>query len=219
MKVTWLGHAGIRIEKDGYTAVVDPGVLCDAEALDAALEDADGLLITHQHPDHFAEEGIRAALERKPAIEVWTNSSVAELLTDLPGTVHVIGHGDAFTAGGFDVQAHGEWHAEIHRDVPRILNTGFLIDGKVFHPGDALTHPNAPVELLLTPLHGPWSRTGDLIDFIRDVKPARVSPIHGGMLSDIGNGATDAFLAAEQGRGPGTGAPYARMVVGESFEL
>lgn len=219
MKVTWLGHAGIRVEQDDYALVVDPGIFCDEAALTAALADADGLLITHQHPDHFAQEAIEAALTRKPAIDVWTNRSVASLLMDLPGTVHTVGDGDAFSAGGIGVQAYGEWHAEIHRDLPRVHNTGFLIGGKVFHPGDALTHPDAPVELLLTPLHGPWTRTGDLIDFIRDIKPDRVSPIHDALLSDLGNGLADSILGAADGRGPGTGAPYTRMVLGESFEL
>ena len=219
MKVTWLDHAGIRVEQDGYTLVVDPGVLCDEAAMSAALADADGLLITHEHPDHFAPDAIKAALTNKPAIEVWTNRAVAALLEGLSATVHTIGDGDAFAAGGFDVQAHGEWHAEIHRDMPRVLNTGFLIGGRVFHPGDSLTLPGTAVELLLAPQHGPWTKTGDLVDFIRDVKPTRVSPIHDGMLGDIGKGATDMFLAAEPGRGPGTGAPLTRMIVGEPFEL
>jgi L-ascorbate metabolism protein UlaG (beta-lactamase superfamily) len=220
MKVTWLGHAGIRVEQDGYTLVVDPGIFCDEAALGAALAAADGLLITHEHPDHLAEEAVGAALERKPQLEVWTNRSLAEQFAGRPGTVHAVGDEDAFTAGPFDVQAYGEWHAEIHRDVPRVLNTGFLIGGKVFHPGDALTHPaGVSVELLLTPLHGPWTKSGDLIDFIREVKPARVSPIHDAMLGDMGKGFTDAFLSPEGGWGPPTGAPYSRMVLGEPFEL
>lgn len=52
--------------------------------------------------------------------------------------MHVVGAGDALTVAGFDVQVHGEWHAVIHPDVPRMPNVGFLVDGLVFHPGDAL---------------------------------------------------------------------------------
>ncbi len=219
MKVTWLGHAGIRVEQDGATLVVDPGVFCAEQALSAALADADGLLVTHQHPDHFGQEAIEAALAARPGLEVWTNRSVASMLTGLPNVVHVIGDGDAFTVHGVDVHAYGEWHAELHRDIPRVHNTGFLIGGKVFHPGDAFTHPGAPIELLLVPLHGPWTRSGEVVDFIRDIKPTRVSPIHDVMLSDVGKHGTDLFLAAGPGRGPGTGAPYSRMVVGEAFEV
>lgn len=219
MRVTWLGHAGIRVEQDGSTLVVDPGVFCEPRALSAALADADGLLITHQHPDHFAQDRIEAALDASARLEVWTNRSVASMLMGAPNTVHIVGDGDAFTAAGVDVHGYGEWHAEIHRDMPHVHNTGFLIGGKVFHPGDALTHPGVQVEFLLAPLHGPWTRAGEVVDFIRDVKPTRVSPIHDALLSDVGKGSTDAFLAGERGRGPGTGAPYHRMVVGEPFEL
>jgi L-ascorbate metabolism protein UlaG (beta-lactamase superfamily) len=219
MKVTWLGHAGIRVEQDGYTLVVDPGVFCDEAALGAALAAADGLLITHEHADHLAEDAVGAALERKPQLEVWTNRSLAEQFAGRPGTVHTVGDGDAFTAGPFDVQAYGEWHAEIHRDIPLVLNTGFLIGGRIFHPGDALTNPDVAVDLLLTPLHAPWNKISEVIDYIRDVKPARVSPIHDSLLSSIGLGLADALASGEPGRGPGTGAPYSRMVLGESFEL
>jgi L-ascorbate metabolism protein UlaG (beta-lactamase superfamily) len=214
MHVTWLGHAGMRVDRGGYTLVVDPGVFCEPAALDRALREADGILITHEHFDHFAAEKVGAALAAKPAIEVWTNSAVAALLEGAPGAVRTIGDGDAFTAGGIDVHGYGEWHAQIHRDIPLVRNTGFLIGGSVFHPGDALTDPGVPVEVLLLPSHGPWSRTGDLIDYVRQVKPGRVSPIHNAMLSEIGDRAIDNFV----GEG-NTGSPIARMTVGEPFEV
>ncbi|MBS2961836.1 MBL fold metallo-hydrolase [Actinocrinis puniceicyclus] len=219
MRVTWLGHAGLRIERDEYTLVVDPGAFCDQQALGSALDDADGLLITHEHFDHFAADPVRAALARKNRIEVWTNSSVAALLDGTPATVHTVADGSAFAAGGIEVRAFGEWHARIHRDIPLVRNTGFLIDGKVFHPGDALTDPQVPVELLLVPSHGPWTRTGDLIDFVRELKPRRMSPIHDAMLSPIGKNGLEAFLSEQPGYGPGTGVPYSRLTLGEPFEI
>lgn len=220
MRVTWLGHAGLRVEQDDYTLVVDPGMFCDRPALERALADADGILITHEHFDHFAAEAVGAALVAKPAIEVWTNGAVAALLEGTPATVHTIGDGAAFSAGGIEVHGHGEWHAQIHRDIPLVPNTGFLIGGGVFHPGDALTDPGVPVEVLLLPSHGPWTRTGDLIDYVRQVKPGRVSPIHNAMLSDIGDRAIDTFVAeGPNAPGGGTGAPLVRMTLGEPFEV
>lgn len=219
MRVTWLGHAGLQVEQDDYRLVVDPGVFCRPEALEGALGGADAVLITHEHFDHFAAQQVAAAVSERPQIEFWTNSSVAAQLEGTGARVHVVGDGDAFDAGGISVQAYGEWHAEIHRDLPLVRNTGFLIGGRVFHPGDALTVPEAPVDLLLVPSHGPWTRTGDLIDYVRQVRPARVAPIHDAMLSETGNGGVDAFLAEQPGRGPGTGAPYSRMTAGEPFEV
>ena len=143
MKLTKKSHACVRLEKDGRVLVLDPGMFSEQ---DAALG-ADAVLITHEHPDHFDENRLRAALEANPAAEIWTLRSVAEQLSAaFPGRVHTVGHGDTFTAAGFDVQVHGELHAVIHPDIPRVTNVGYLVDdGKLFHPGDALTVPDRPV--------------------------------------------------------------------------
>jgi L-ascorbate metabolism protein UlaG (beta-lactamase superfamily) len=141
MKLTKFGHACIRLEGDSGSMVIDPGMFTE----DAAVDAADAILITHQHPDHFFEERIRKTAAANPELEIWTVGAVADSLVGLGGQVHVVGDGDTFTAAGFEVEAHGTWHAEIHPDIPRITNTGFLIDGRLFHPGDALTVPGKPI--------------------------------------------------------------------------
>lgn len=99
-------------------------------------------------------------LEANPAAEIWTLRSVAgQLSAAFPGRVHTVGNGDAFSAAGFDVTVHGELHAVIHPDIPRITNVGFLVDGSVFHPGDALTVPERPVDTLLLPVMAPGARS------------------------------------------------------------
>ncbi|MEV7899558.1 MBL fold metallo-hydrolase, partial [Streptomyces cyaneofuscatus] len=145
-------HSCVRIEKEGRVLVIDPGGFSED---DAALG-ADVLLVTHEHPDHFDEARLRAGLEANPAAEIWTLRSVADQLSAaFPGRVHTVGDGDAFSAAGFDVTVHGELHAVIHPDIPRITNIGFLVDGSVFHPGDALTVPDRPVDTLLLPVMAP----------------------------------------------------------------
>ena len=52
MRITKFGHACIRIEHDGHTIVVDPGGFTQPEAVDGA----DAVLITHEHPDHYFPE-------------------------------------------------------------------------------------------------------------------------------------------------------------------
>ena len=162
------------------------------------------MLITHEHADHFAPDRLRAALDADPALEVWTNGSVAGQLDGLGNRVHVVGHGDAVTVAGFDVHVHGELHAEIHPEIPRIPNIGFLVDGQVFHPGDALTVPDEPVATLLLPMHAPWSRTADLIDYVRAVHADQAFAVHDGLLNDTGLGLVSGLLGE---RGPGTPTP------------
>ncbi|MFI1962909.1 MBL fold metallo-hydrolase [Streptomyces pathocidini] len=213
-QLTKKGHACIRLEKDGQVLVIDPGAFSEA---DAAVG-ADAVLVTHEHLDHFDEGRLRAALEANPAAEIWTLRSVAEKITAaFPGRVHTVGHGDAFTAAGFEVEVHGELHAVIHPDMPRITNVGYLLDGSVFHPGDALTVPDRPVDTLMLPVQAPWSKVGEVIDYLRELAPRRAIDVHDGLLSDIARTVYDRMLGPD---GPGVGgAEHGRLAPGETLAL
>jgi L-ascorbate metabolism protein UlaG (beta-lactamase superfamily) len=212
MELTKHGHACIVIREGDQRIVVDPGAFTDANALDGAS----AVLITHEHADHFEPQRLRAALDADPSLQVWTNSSVAAQLEGLGDRVHVVGHGDAVTVAGLDVHVHGELHAEIHPDVPRIPNVGFLIGGQVFHPGDALTVPDEPVTTLLLPVHAPWSKIADVIDYVRAVHADQAYAVHDGLLNDTGLGLVAGMLGE---RGPGTPTPYSRLAPGDTVEL
>jgi L-ascorbate metabolism protein UlaG (beta-lactamase superfamily) len=211
MKLTKMSHACVRLEKDGQTLVLDPGAFSEE---DAALG-ADAILVTHEHLDHFSEERLRAALDANPAAEIWTLKSVADKIrAAFPGRVHTVGHGDTFTAAGFDVQVHGELHAVIHPDIPRITNVGYLVDGgRVFHPGDALTVPDHAVETLMLPVMAPWSKISEVIDYVREVKPQRAYDIHDALLTDLARPIYDNQIGALGG------AEHLRLAPGESTAL
>ena len=124
MQLTKKTHACVRLEKDGRTLVIDPGTFSEAGRGRRRRRRSWSPTST---PDHFDEDRLRAGLEANPAAELWTLRSVADQLSAaFPGRVHTVGHGDTFTAAGFDVQVHGELHAVIHPDIPRITNIGFL---------------------------------------------------------------------------------------------
>ncbi|MFF8841563.1 MBL fold metallo-hydrolase [Streptomyces sp. NPDC015127] len=210
MRIVKKTHSCVRLEKDGQTLVIDPGGFSEQ---DAALG-ADAVLVTHEHPDHFDEGRLRAALEANPAAEIWTLRSVADqVAAAFPGRVHTVGHGDTFTAAGFDVQVHGELHAVIHPDIPRITNVGYLVDGSLFHPGDALTVPDRPVDTLMLPVHAPWNKISEVIDYVREVRPRRAIDVHDAYLADIARPIYDRQIG---GLG---GAEHGRLAPGESEDL
>ncbi|MFI1094411.1 MBL fold metallo-hydrolase [Streptomyces sp. NPDC020917] len=182
MKLTKKLHSCVRLEKDGRTLVIDPGTFSEPDA----AAGADAILVTHEHPDHFNEERLRTGLDANPAAELWTLASVADQVSAaFPGRVHTVGEGDAFTAAGFEVQVHGQLHAVIHPDIPRITNVGYLVDGSVFHPGDALTVPGVPVDTLLLPVMAPWNKISEVIDYVREVAPRRSVDVHDALLTDL----------------------------------
>ncbi len=203
-------HACVRLEKDGRTLVIDPGGFSED---DAALG-ADAILVTHEHPDHFDEARLRTGLEANPAAEIWTLKSVADQISAaFPGRVHTVGHGDTFTAAGFDVQVHGELHAVIHPDIPRITNVGYLVDGSVFHPGDALTVPDQPVQTLMLPVMAPWNKISEVIEYVREVKPLRAYDVHDALLTDLARPIYDNQIGALGGT------DHLRLTPGETADL
>jgi L-ascorbate metabolism protein UlaG (beta-lactamase superfamily) len=203
-----LGHSCVRLEHDGHTLVIDPGMYSEP---DAAVG-AEAILITHEHADHLDEGRLRAAIDANPKLEVWTNPSVAAQLEGLGVAVHVVGDGQTFTAAGFEVQAHGELHALIHPDIPVVRNVGFLVDAAVFHPGDSFTVPGTPVATLLVPVHAPWLKASEAIDYIREVRPQRAVALHDGMLNDRGLGLVERLFGGDM---LDVGAPFRRLAPGD----
>lgn len=213
MQVTPYGHACVEVTAQDARLVLDPGAFSQLDG----LAPPDDVLVTHEHGDHLDHAWLRRAAAARPQLRIWTNSAVADLLGDLADRVTVVGNGDTFTtSGGLEVEVHGEWHAQIHPDIPRVHNVGFLVAGSLFHPGDALTDPGRTVQTLLVPLHGPWSKSAEIIDYVRTVRPGRAVPVHDALLTPTGQGLVDGLLTD---RGPGTGVPYLRLPVGVASEL
>ncbi|MBZ4020043.1 MBL fold metallo-hydrolase [Streptomyces purpurogeneiscleroticus] len=211
LELTKKTHACVRLAKDGRTLVIDPGGFSEQ---DAAVG-ADAILITHEHPDHFAEDRLRAAMEANPAAEIWTLRSVAEQISAaFPGRVHTVGEGDTFTAAGFEVEVHGQLHAVIHPDIPRITNVGYFVDGTVFHPGDALTVPGRPVDTLLLPVHAPWNKVAEVIDYVREVEPRHAIDIHDSLLQEHARPIYDRMIGQLGGTDHGRLAPGQAAALG-----
>jgi L-ascorbate metabolism protein UlaG (beta-lactamase superfamily) len=212
MRLTKMGHACVRLQKDGRTLVIDPGSLTEPEA----LEGADAVLITHEHPDHLEGERLAAAAGARPELEIWTTPGVAEKVEGIGAKVHAVGQGAAFDAAGFDVRTYGELHAMVNPAWPRVANVGFLVDGTLFHPGDAYTLPDAAVDTLLLPTQAPWLKATELLDYVREIAPRRAYSVHDGFLNDAGLQIVDGLLGylAED-----TGADIRRLKPGEHLDL
>jgi L-ascorbate metabolism protein UlaG (beta-lactamase superfamily) len=212
MRLTKLGHSCVRLEKDGAVLVIDPGVWSGPDA----LAGAHAVLVTHEHPDHLDAAAIRAALEADRGLQLWSNSSVTSQFAGLGGQVHPVAHGDAVTAAGFDVHVYGRDHAVIYRDIPVIANTGFAVDGQVFHPGDSFTVPEDRVPTLLLPVSAPWLKFAEAVDYAREVAPRRGYAIHDAVLNDNGLGLIGNLLRLTAGPG---GGPLTRLEPGTSVKL
>jgi L-ascorbate metabolism protein UlaG (beta-lactamase superfamily) len=204
VQLTKFGHSCVRLAARGASLVIDPGTLSEAES----VHDADAVLVTHEHFDHFSESRLRYACALNPGLEIFSLPSICEALSDLGDRVHTVADRDQFTTAGFAVRAYVSPHARIHADVPQVGNAGFLIDEAVFHPGDSLALPLVPIDTLLVPVHGTWTCLSDTIEWVRAVAPRRAVAIHDSGLSTVGKSIVDGFLGPN---GPGIGAAYVHL--------
>jgi L-ascorbate metabolism protein UlaG (beta-lactamase superfamily) len=205
MRITKFGHACVRLEHDGVVVVVDPGVFTDPEA----VAGAGAVLITHEHPDHYAPDRLAASDAPIFTIEA-VAAKIREDAPDLAERVAVVAPGDTFDAG-LPVRAVGELHAVIHPDFERFLNSGYVVtlgDQKVYHPGDALTGPDEPVDLLCAPVSAPWLKVSEALDFVRLVGARRNLAIHDRIYTDVALGMVDTHMNRFL---EGTGQEYARI--------
>jgi L-ascorbate metabolism protein UlaG (beta-lactamase superfamily) len=216
MRLVKLGHACVRLENDGAVLVIDPGIWRGAWRTAEALSGAAAVLITHEHPDHLDAEAVRGALAGDARLELWTNASVAGQFADFGGRVHTVSHGDTFTAAGFDVHVYGQDHAQVHPDIPMVTNTGFAVEGEIYHPGDSFTVPGERVATLLLPVSAPWLKASEMIDYGRQVAPRRAFAIHDGLLNDNGIGLTQQML---QVAAKPIGADFAWVEPGTAIDL
>ncbi|MBN0039891.1 MBL fold metallo-hydrolase [Cellulosimicrobium cellulans] len=227
MRVTFHGHACVTVRHGGQVVAIDPGTFSDAAA---ALRDASTVLVTHQHPDHVDVAALGEALTARRGFTVWAPDAVAAALRPaLPdgaaSRVHVVAPGDGLDLGGLEVVVGGGQHAVIHRDVPRIANVTYLVRGDgatLLHPGDSFDAP-APdllggrrLDLLLAPVSAPWLKLAETIDFVRDLDPRVVVPIHDALLSTVGHALVDRLLGEQR-----TGGTYAyrALAPGETLDV
>jgi L-ascorbate metabolism protein UlaG (beta-lactamase superfamily) len=193
MRITKFGHACVRLEAGGRTLVIDPGVWTSPEAVDGA----DAVLITHEHPDHYDPERLRRAAD----VPVHTIEAVLEQMQegapDLAERTSVVSPGGERHVAGFTVKAVGDLHAVIHPELPRFHNSGYVVeadDTRIYHPGDALTAPGEPVDVLCVPVSAPWLKASEAIDFAREVGAPRNLAIHDTVYSPEGLGIVDGHL-------------------------
>lgn len=211
MLLTKFGHSCVRLEKDGSRLVIDPGIWAGPDVLD----EANVVLITHEHVDHADDETVRAAMAADAGLRMWASESVASQFSEFGNRVRAVHHGDAFDADGFAVQVYGSDHAFLDAGIPIVPNTGFAVDGEVFHPGDSFTVPDEKIPTLLVPVSGPWLKFSDIAGYIRAYEPERAYWIHDALLNSKGSNLMVNLLSLA----PTASGPASYLVPGTTIEL
>ena len=199
MRLTKFGHSCLLVEEGRTRVLLDPGSFSEGFE---TLEGLTAVCLTHQHVDHLDPERVRPLLDRNPGVRVVSDEGSADALGEAGADVEVVHDGDELALGGLALRVVGRDHAAVHPEVPVVPNVGYLLGGRLFHPGDALTMPGEPVEVLAVPAGAPWLKLADAVDYLRKVGPRVAVPVHEKVLSEVG--ISSHYRLLEQLGGPGT---------------
>lgn len=193
MRLTKHGHSCLRVQDGDATILLDPGAFSTPDVAD--MTGLSAVLITHQHADHVDPDLLaRLAAGNPQAVLVLDPDTAEQNSGDGFAEVRVLRDGETTDLVGLSVGGVGSRHATIHPDIPGISNTGYLLGGRLLHPGDALTLPDLEVEFLAVPAVAPWSKLSETVDYVRAVRPRFAFPIHDGILTTAGRTPFDGAL-------------------------
>lgn len=185
MKIQKFLHSCIALEEQGSRILIDPGEfsLIEKKIALEQLPASDIILLTHEHSDHYFAPVIKALLEKKQG-RILTNMSVSRLLKNEGIASDIVAEGSSASIPPFLISGVRAPHGEIPTLAPE--NIGFLINSKVFHPGDSLAFdlPLSP-DVLLLPISAPWLTLAHALRAAIRVRPKIVVPIHDAIIKDF----------------------------------
>lgn len=218
MKITKIGHCCLLIEiNSAGDATGAIRILTDPGEWNPGAEKLTGIdliLISHEHSDHLHVETVKELLVNNPQVKIITNPSVGKILDEQGIKYETVAHLQTTMLEEVEIAGSGEKHADVYPSITPVENTGYLINKKFFYPGDALTDPGKPVQILALPVAGPWIKISEAIDYAKKLKPKYAFPVHDGMLKHFGSAH---FLPQKEL--PALGIDFRPMVDGDSTDF
>lgn len=192
MDIRKFRHACLELTKDTQSLVIDPGGWStDFEPNNKTI----GVVITHEHADHFDKAQLQKLLEKNPDMCIYAHVDILAQLDDFRGKKQAVSVGETVAVGPFSLRFTGGTHATIHPDYPVCANLGVIADdGKLYYPGDSYALPQCDIEMLAVPASAPWMKMSEAMDFITAVKPKTCFPTHNVLLSAEGHRLVQAWL-------------------------
>ncbi len=201
MDVTWVGHATVLIDFDGYRVLTDPLVTKRVAHLrrrrpDPAVEtfDVDLVLLSHVHVDHLHLPSLKRL---RPTAQVLTPHGSAKLLRRAGfADVTEIGVGDRLVCGPVDVEVVRAAHKRGRGPHSRVSAdpVGFIIEAagrRIYFPGDTDLFDEMAdlgrIDVALLPIWGWGSTLGEghlnpqrAAQATKLIEPELLVPIHWG---------------------------------------
>jgi len=179
-KIEWLGHDAFRLTGE-RVVYIDPWQIQNAP------HDADVVLITHDHYDHFVVEDIDKVRNDKTVVV-----GPEQIRGKLQGNVMLVKRGDVTTANGVPIQVTPAYNMRADRQnfhPNQYGGVGYVVtlNGKrIYHTGDTDAIPemrDIRADIMLVPVSGTYVCTCDeAVEAVKIVKPALAIPMHWGSI-------------------------------------
>jgi L-ascorbate metabolism protein UlaG (beta-lactamase superfamily) len=172
MKVTRYFQSCLLIEDGKARVLIDPSGQ-EKERL-GEFGKLDAVFYTHEHMDHFDADMAKTFVEQGIA-PVYANSSTAK---QIEASKTVVEDGKEYDISGLKIKAIELPHCLMVDGSTAVQNTGYLFNGKLFHPGDGKELKGLQVDTLAVPISGPDISLKDAYDFAVQLTAKQVIPIH-----------------------------------------
>lgn len=181
MKITKYPQSAILIEYKNKRILIDPGSYCYNKNF--AAKDwgkIDILLLTHTHEDHCLPEAIKIIQQNNPYLIILSNSEVKEKLTLENIDCEILKPNETKQIAHIKIRGIKQIHGELPSSKPKPDVIGFLIDDKIYHPGDTIYMKEKPkAEIFFAPICGTVvMNPKKAAKFSKEINPKIIIPIH-----------------------------------------
>lgn len=203
MKITWLGQAGLLLEKDGFRIMIDPYFSDSVARVNpqnkrrVAVDERffgikpDVMIFTHSHLDHYDPETAERFLKDASGILVLAPGSVWSEVRKFGGSNNYVlfNRHTTWTEKGIKFTAVKAEHSD-PAPIGVVVDDG---DKKYYITGDTLYNEEIfgdipdGIYALFLPVNGAGNNMNmrDAADFAARVGAEKVAPIHIGMFDDL----------------------------------
>ena len=182
---TWYRQSALRWKGDARVVYIDPW------GLDGDLPEADLILITHAHQDHFQPDEIKKVQGRKTTIV-----APADVARELSGTVKSVKPGERIDAAGIKLETVPAYNIVEGRQQnhPKQNNwVGYLLQlgGRTYyHAGDTDNLPELQrlkTNVAFVPVGGTYTMdVGEAASLVKAMRPEIAVPMHFGFFPGVG---------------------------------
>lgn len=211
MKITKYEHSCVVMEEGRSKLIIDPGIYSNSLV---DITDVTALVITHVHADHFDESKVEKIIKMNLNVQIFSTEEVAKEIS--AKNVVEVEPSKIYRVGDFNLEFVGQMHEVVDPKTPIAQNSGVLVNGLFYSPGDSYEVPTKPFKILSVPKSGPWLRVKDALPMFEKSDCTLVIGTHDALINDQGHASVDNWYVQFAER---NGKKYKSLKTGESIEI